>query len=187
MTPQLAASVKSVAGRRRELCCFSVQRRDFFMDNMAEARAELARTTCGFFGRRKCATRGSSNPYRSRRTGGSVAGYLDHFPFSQRNRSLVRRHNSYSTLEARPDCAESPRPGAFRCTRHSLQRISTCGVSSEGTLFRTPFRPLFVKFCFYISTKRGFLDGRAGFQYAILQAIYEHMIVLKVRESQGKS
>ena len=30
--------------------------------------------------------------------------------------------------------------------------------------------------------RRGFLDGRAGFTYAMLQSIYEYMITLKVRE-----
>jgi hypothetical protein len=30
--------------------------------------------------------------------------------------------------------------------------------------------------------RRAFLDGIAGLRYAILQAIYEYMIVLKVKE-----
>jgi hypothetical protein len=30
--------------------------------------------------------------------------------------------------------------------------------------------------------KLGFLDGRAGFTYAVLQSIYEYMIVLKTAE-----
>jgi hypothetical protein len=30
--------------------------------------------------------------------------------------------------------------------------------------------------------KRGFLDGRAGLRYSILQSIYEYMIVLKTDE-----
>jgi hypothetical protein len=30
--------------------------------------------------------------------------------------------------------------------------------------------------------KRGFLDGRAGLSYSLLQAFYEYMIVLKTRE-----
>jgi hypothetical protein len=30
--------------------------------------------------------------------------------------------------------------------------------------------------------KRGFLDGKAGLVYATLRAIYEYMIVLKVKE-----
>jgi hypothetical protein len=33
--------------------------------------------------------------------------------------------------------------------------------------------------------KRGFLDGRPGFTYALLQSIYEAMIVLKVQELEG--
>jgi hypothetical protein len=34
--------------------------------------------------------------------------------------------------------------------------------------------------------KRGFLDGRAGFSYAVLQSFYEYMIVLKTKELAGK-
>jgi hypothetical protein len=32
--------------------------------------------------------------------------------------------------------------------------------------------------------KRGFLDGRPGFTYALLQSMYETMIVLKVQEME---
>ena len=31
--------------------------------------------------------------------------------------------------------------------------------------------------------KRGFLDGRAGLRYALLQSFYEYMIVLKRSEA----
>jgi hypothetical protein len=34
--------------------------------------------------------------------------------------------------------------------------------------------------------KRGFLDGRAGFTFAILKSIYEYFIVLKTRVLEGK-
>jgi hypothetical protein len=34
--------------------------------------------------------------------------------------------------------------------------------------------------------KRGFLDGRPGFTYAVLQAMYEAMIVLKVQELERR-
>ena len=47
--------------------------------------------------------------------------------------------------------------------------------------YRLPFRPL-VKFSFLYFYKRGFLDGKAGATYAFLQAIYDYMIVIKVRE-----
>jgi hypothetical protein len=39
-----------------------------------------------------------------------------------------------------------------------------------------------VKFLLLYIGKRGFLDGVAGLRYAILQSIYEYMIVLKVDE-----
>jgi hypothetical protein len=39
-----------------------------------------------------------------------------------------------------------------------------------------------VKFIVLYLLKRGFLDGRAGFTYSVLQSFYEYFIVLKVRE-----
>ena len=47
--------------------------------------------------------------------------------------------------------------------------------------YRLPMRP-FVKFLLLFILKKGFLDGRAGLRYSILQSIYEYMIVLKVDE-----
>ena len=47
--------------------------------------------------------------------------------------------------------------------------------------YRAPLRPLLMFLLLYVF-KRGFLDGRAGFTYALLRSIYEYMIVLKVRE-----
>ena len=47
--------------------------------------------------------------------------------------------------------------------------------------YRFPARPLIKFFLLYV-LKRGFLDGRPGFTYALLQSVYEFMIVLKVRE-----
>jgi glycosyltransferase involved in cell wall biosynthesis len=118
---------------------------------------------------------------------GKVEGYLDHFPFSKGIAHWFEKHNSYSTLEAR-QIAENRRD---RVT-FSLRKAFTAADFHERRFhqkelfYRIPFRPL-VKFCILYFGKRGFLDGRAGFQYAVLQAVYEYMIVLKVRESQGKS
>ncbi|MEY5060156.1 MAG: hypothetical protein RIS45_77, partial [Planctomycetota bacterium] len=51
--------------------------------------------------------------------------------------------------------------------------------------FRMPLRPL-VKFLWMYVLKRGFLDGRAGYTYCKLQAMYEYMIVVKMRELARK-
>jgi hypothetical protein len=47
--------------------------------------------------------------------------------------------------------------------------------------YRMPSRPL-LKFLLLYVGKRGFLDGSAGFNYAVLQAFYEYMIVQKTKE-----
>lgn len=47
-----------------------------------------------------------------------------------------------------------------------------------------PLRPL-IKFLLLYVGKRGFLDGRAGLTYAMLQSIYEYFIVLKTRELEA--
>jgi hypothetical protein len=51
--------------------------------------------------------------------------------------------------------------------------------------FRLPLRPL-VKFLYMYVLKLGFLDGRAGYTYCKLQAMYEYMIVVKMRELERK-
>jgi glycosyltransferase involved in cell wall biosynthesis len=118
---------------------------------------------------------------------GEVGGFLDHYPFSKGVSHWLERHNAYSSLEAR-QIAENRRVHA----KPSVYKALMAGDSHERRLhqkelfYRVPFRPL-VKFCILYFGKRGLLDGRAGFQYAVLQAIYEYMIVLKVRESQGMS
>jgi len=43
------------------------------------------------------------------------------------------------------------------------------------------------KFLLLYLGKGGFLDGKAGFTYTVLQAIYEYFIVLKVRELEEQN
>ena len=49
-----------------------------------------------------------------------------------------------------------------------------------------PARP-FLKFMMLYMGKGGFLDGKAGFRYAVLQSFYEYMIVLKTEELHEKT
>jgi glycosyltransferase involved in cell wall biosynthesis len=55
--------------------------------------------------------------------------------------------------------------------RHALKRLS----------FRMPCRPLLMFMYIYL-LRRGFLDGRPGFTYCMLQTIEEYQICCKVRE-----
>jgi glycosyltransferase involved in cell wall biosynthesis len=118
---------------------------------------------------------------------GSVAGYLDHYPFSKGMGHWLERHNSYSALEARQivenrraHASFSPRKAFFAADFHERR------FHQKELFYRLPLRPI-VKFVILYFGKRGFLDGHAGLTYAVLQAIYEYMIVLKVRELEYTS
>ena len=54
----------------------------------------------------------------------------------------------------------------------------------KALFYRVPGRPI-AKFLLLYVGKRGFLDGRAGLTYSVLQSIYEYFIVLKTRELEG--
>lgn len=113
---------------------------------------------------------------------GELTGHFDHYPFSKGLSQWIDKHNHYSTLEAR-QIIENRRAGKPL----SLLKAFAAGDFHERRFhqkelfYRLPCRPL-LKFLLLYVAKRGFLDGRAGLTYAVLQAIYEHFIVLKTRE-----
>lgn len=116
---------------------------------------------------------------------GVVNGYLDHFPFSKGMGHWLDRHNSYSRFEAQQIVANRVLGGTFNLRKAFFAADFHERRSHQKELFyRLPLRPL-VKFLILYVGKRGFLDGRAGLTYAILQSIYEYFIVLKVRELES--
>lgn len=113
---------------------------------------------------------------------GYLQNDLEHYNFSKGLGDWFDKHNRYSTWEAleghklRDDIRYNigmlfQKDPYSR--RQALKRIS----------FRLPLRPL-VKFCYLYILNRGFLDGRPGLQYCLLQVIYEYMIVIKEYELQ---
>jgi glycosyltransferase involved in cell wall biosynthesis len=116
-----------------------------------------------------------------------VEGFIDHFPFSKGMGAWIARHNQYSQLEAEQIIAN--RIGQVRFSLRSAlfeRDFHRRRYHQKELFYHLPMRPLAKFFALYIA-KRGFLDGRAGFTYATLQAMYEYMIVLKTREIMGKS
>lgn len=95
----------------------------------------------------------------------------------------VEKHNRYSTDEAietirqlqtgRVDWAKIFFGKTEVERRRALKDLSQ----------RVPFRPL-VRFVYMYVLLGGFLDGRAGFAWCVLQAFYEYLIQLKAWELQ---
>ena len=113
---------------------------------------------------------------------GQVEGILDHYPFSKGLSHWFERHNAYSTLEARQIVADRRGGRPFDPIKAFVARdFHERRYHQKELFYRLPFRPL-VKFLLLYVLKRGFLDGRSGATYALLQSIYEFMIVLKTAE-----
>lgn len=111
-------------------------------------------------------------------------GYLrEHFlhhNFSKGLSEWFERHNRYSTYEAKETMrALAENPVKFSHLLSSDR--NTRRLELKNLSFRMPMRP-WLKFFYMYFLKLGFLDGRAGLTYCTLQAIYEYLIVLKVRE-----
>ncbi len=114
---------------------------------------------------------------------GALRGHLLHYPFSHGVSHWVERHNRYSDLEA-VEAAKS-REGSVPLARVLSADPSARRRALKDLFFRLPGRPL-VKFAYYYGWRRGFLDGRAGFTYATLQAIYEYLIACKGTELERR-
>ena len=109
-----------------------------------------------------------------------------HYPFSKGLAHWMDRHNAYSTFEAQQilDNRRGRQPFSLRKAFFASD-FGERRYHQKELFYRLPARPL-IKFLLLYGFKRGFLDGRAGFTYAMLQAMYEYLIVLKSRELEAR-
>jgi len=111
-------------------------------------------------------------------------GHLLHHSFNKGLQSWLEKHVRYAFFEANEnikslDAGRVDWSGLVArdpvCRRRALKGLSC----------RLPCRPL-LRFLYGYFWRFGFLDGRAGFTYCRMMAIYESMIVLGVRELRRK-
>lgn len=184
MTPELVAAVQAAVQSDQGNVAFSVQRRDFFLNTWLK-HVQASPFYMRLFRPEKMRYERLVNPI-SIADGpvGQVSGYLDHHPFSKGVGHWVDRHNSYSRLEAEQIIANRRQNAGFSLLKAFVAKdFHERRFHQKELFYRLPLRP-FIKFLLLYVGKRGFLDGRAGLRYAMLQAIYEYMIVLKVDEAE---
>jgi glycosyltransferase involved in cell wall biosynthesis len=186
MTPELVKSVKAAVDSATNEVAFRLQRRDFFLGTWLK-HVQTSPFYMRLFRPEKMRYERLVNPISiAEGPVGDVSGYLDHFPFSKGIGHWIERHNSYSQFEAQQIVENRKNQASF-----SLKKVFTAKDFNERRyhqkelFYRLPFRPL-IKFLILYVGKRGFLDGQAGFTYAMLQSIYEYFIVLKTRELEAK-
>jgi glycosyltransferase involved in cell wall biosynthesis len=181
-TPQLCQAMLSAVQNPGETVAFRVERRDFFMGTWlrhVQASAFYMRLFRPEKMRYERLVNPISVPDGPVRT---VAGYLDHYPFSKGVAHWIARHNAYSTLEARQILANRNTIASFSPIAAIFERdFHKRRYHQKELFYRLPGRPI-AKFLLLYLAKLGFLDGRPGLTYAALQSIYEYFIVLKTRE-----
>jgi glycosyltransferase involved in cell wall biosynthesis len=182
VSPQLASEIAARAESPGECVAFQVQRRDFLMDTWLE-HVQTTPYYIRLFRPSRLHYKRLVNPV-SVVDGpiGRLTGYLDHYPFSKGIGHWIERHNHYSHFEARQIVENRLAQAGFSVIKALCEKdFHKRRFHQKELFYRMPCRPL-MKFLLLYVGKRGFLDGRAGFTYAVLQAIYEYFIVLKVRE-----
>lgn len=107
-----------------------------------------------------------------------------HYSFSKGMADWIERHNRYSTDEARLAIAG----GAFHPRGWweilILKDKTERRRALKARAARLPLRPT-LRFLYMYVLKLGILDGRAGFTYCRLLAMYEYWTVLKMRELEA--
>lgn len=186
VSPELADAVRKAIENPGDNVAFRVQRRDFFIGQWLK-HVQATPYYTRLFKPGHISYERLVNPVTN--VDGPVQdidGYLDHFPFSKGVGHWFNRHNSYSEFEAkqiidnRSSGAQFSFIGAFTEKDFAVRRFH-----QKELFYRLPMRPV-VKFMLLYVAKRGFMDGKAGFTYSMLQAIYEYMIILKTREMETK-
>jgi hypothetical protein len=178
--------MRAAVGAPGEAVAFQVERRDFLMSTWLQ-HVQVSAFYMRLFRPEKMHYERLVNPV-SIPSGpvGRLSGYLDHFPFSKGIAHWIERHNSYSTFEALQIITDGGGTDASVRAAFFEKDFHRRRYHQKALFYRMPGRP-FAKFLLLYLVKRGFLDGRAGLTYSVLQSIYEYLIVLKTRELRARS
>ena len=183
LTPKAAAELRAIASGSDPGCvAYRIRRRDFFQGRELRY-VQTSPWYIRFFRPEFVHYERLVNPVTV--VDGPVGDLqhpLDHYPFSKGLSHWLARHNSYSTFEAQQILQNRASQEHFSLRAAFLESdFNRRRFHQKELFYRLPARPL-IKFLLLYVLKRGFLDGRPGFTYALLQSIYEAMIVLKVQE-----
>ncbi len=184
MTSELVEEVIAAANRPKDSVAFRIRRRDFFNGTWLK-HVQVSPFYMRLFRPERMRYERLVNPISiADGAVGQLKENLDHFPFSKGIGHWLERHNAYSKFEAEQIINNRQQNKAFSIIKaFTASDFHERRFNQKELFYRMPLRPL-IKFILLYVVKRGFLDGRAGLRYSILQAIYEYMIVLKVDELQ---
>jgi glycosyltransferase involved in cell wall biosynthesis len=106
---------------------------------------------------------------------------MDHYAFPSVE-VFIEKHNRYSNWEARVSADRLLSGSAAQISSGQVERRRKLKQLSQ----RLPFRPL-LRFLYIYVWQKGFLDGREGYYFARLHALYEFLSVAKTYELTKRS
>jgi len=101
---------------------------------------------------------------------------MDHYAFPSVE-VFIEKHNRYSNWEARVSADRQLAGSGAQISSGQVERRRKLKQFSQ----RLPFRPL-LRFLYIYVWQKGFLDGREGYYFARLHALYEFLSVAKTYE-----
>jgi glycosyltransferase involved in cell wall biosynthesis len=112
---------------------------------------------------------------------GRLRTEMDHYAFPSVE-VFIEKHNRYSNWEARVAGDEFLNRSSGDLSHAPVERRRRLKMLSQ----QLPFRPL-MRFLYIYIWQKGFLDGRDGYYFARLHAVYEFLSVAKTYELRRKS
>jgi glycosyltransferase involved in cell wall biosynthesis len=106
---------------------------------------------------------------------------IDHYAFPSVE-VFIEKHNRYSNWEAHVAADEFLGKSSGEFSHAPVERRRRLKLLSQ----RLPFRPL-LRFLYIYIWQKGFLDGRDGYYFARLHAVYEFLSVAKTYELRRRS
>lgn len=106
---------------------------------------------------------------------------MDHYAFPSVE-VFIEKHNRYSNWEARVSADKFLTGSSGGLSSAPVGRRRRLKLLSQ----RLPFRPL-LRFLYIYIWQKGFLDGRDGYYFARLHAVYEFLSVAKTYELRRRS
>jgi len=181
VTPELAGELQSIAGDgQRNEVAYRVRFRNMFMGRHIKHASLYPTWVLRFFRPEKVRWERLVNPVAVvDGPQGRLEGHFDHYSFNKGLAQWFAKHNLYSSDEARELIRTLDRPVNWRGLLSGDP--SERRMAMKSLAYRMPLRPALV-FGYLYFFRLGLLDGRPGFTYCRLRAIFEYMVDLKVEE-----
>jgi len=168
------------------VCMFRMRRKDHFMGRWLKHSSGYPT----WFGRlmrigRVIIEREINEEYHTDGDVNYLNEHIYHYPFNKGVQEWFEKHNRYSSMEALE----------YYNKKTDLKTLQTKILNSDPVIRRAglkqliyslPFRPLVMFLSLYF-LRRGFLDGRAGFNFCVLRSFYEYMINCKKIELRRRA